>query len=243
MIVDAFGSSEALGMGSVGDEGPRAQTAKFTRSARHQGDHRGRPRGAAGLGRDRHGAVGGWQPVGYYKDEAKSAATFIMFEGERYSFPGDYAMVEADGSLTLLGRGSLHQHRRREGLPRGGRGGAANPPAAVPRCALVGGGPGGSSRLSSLAAGSKTSPEDLIAHTKSSWPTTRRPRRSCSWTTCLGRRTARPTTRRPTGGPRRGGGYVVANALPEEVDHLLDPLLLQVLRQHRVALAVRTPRR
>ena len=52
-------------------------------------------------------AVGGWQPVGYYKDEAKTAATFITFEGERYSVPGDYATVEADGTLTLLGRGSV----------------------------------------------------------------------------------------------------------------------------------------
>ncbi len=52
-------------------------------------------------------AVGGWQPVGYYKDEAKTATTFLTFEGRRYSVPGDYAQVEADGSLTLLGRGSV----------------------------------------------------------------------------------------------------------------------------------------
>ena len=52
-------------------------------------------------------AVGGYQPIGYYKDPEKSAATFITFEGKRYSVPGDYATVEADGSLTLLGRGSV----------------------------------------------------------------------------------------------------------------------------------------
>ena len=52
-------------------------------------------------------AVGGHQPLGYYKDPDKTAATFIEFEGRRYSCPGDYAMVEADGSLTLLGRGSV----------------------------------------------------------------------------------------------------------------------------------------
>jgi fatty-acyl-CoA synthase len=52
-------------------------------------------------------AVGGYVPVGYYKDPEKSAATFIEFEGKRYSCPGDYATVEADGSLTLLGRGSV----------------------------------------------------------------------------------------------------------------------------------------
>ena len=45
-------------------------------------------------------------PLGYYKDEAKSAATFRTFDGVRYSIPGDFATVEADGSITLLGRGS-----------------------------------------------------------------------------------------------------------------------------------------
>ena len=45
-------------------------------------------------------------PEGYYKDEKKSAETFKEFEGVRYSFPGDYALVEADGTITLLGRGS-----------------------------------------------------------------------------------------------------------------------------------------
>jgi fatty-acyl-CoA synthase len=49
---------------------------------------------------------GGMVPLGYYKDEAKSAATFKTFNGTRYSIPGDFATVEADGSVTLLGRGS-----------------------------------------------------------------------------------------------------------------------------------------
>ena len=52
-------------------------------------------------------AVGGSTPIGYYKDEAKSAATFVEIDGRRYSMPGDYATVEADGTLTLLGRGSV----------------------------------------------------------------------------------------------------------------------------------------
>jgi fatty-acyl-CoA synthase len=52
-------------------------------------------------------AVGGHQPIGYYKDPEKTARTFIEFEGKRYSCPGDYAMVEADGTLSLLGRGSV----------------------------------------------------------------------------------------------------------------------------------------
>ena len=54
------------------------------------------------------GVVGVPRPtaVGYFKDEAKSEATFRVVDGVLYSFPGDWATVGADGSLTLLGRGS-----------------------------------------------------------------------------------------------------------------------------------------
>jgi 3-oxocholest-4-en-26-oate---CoA ligase len=108
MIVDAFSSSEALGMGqSVSTAAGSSTTAKFTVGENTKvitDDGRAVEPGSGETGRV---AVGGWQPVGYYKDEAKSAATFIMFEGKRYSVPGDYATVEADGSLTLLGRGSV----------------------------------------------------------------------------------------------------------------------------------------
>ncbi|MGV0790305.1 acyl-CoA synthetase [Mycolicibacterium sp. XJ1819] len=45
-------------------------------------------------------------PVGYYKDEKKTAETFKTFNGIRYAIPGDYATVEADGTVTMLGRGS-----------------------------------------------------------------------------------------------------------------------------------------
>jgi 3-oxocholest-4-en-26-oate---CoA ligase len=48
----------------------------------------------------------GHVPVGYYKDEVKSAATFKEINGIRYAMPGDYATVEADGTVTMLGRGS-----------------------------------------------------------------------------------------------------------------------------------------
>ncbi len=46
-------------------------------------------------------------PVGYYKDEKKTAETFRTINGVRYSIPGDYAQVEADGTVTMLGRGSV----------------------------------------------------------------------------------------------------------------------------------------
>jgi fatty-acyl-CoA synthase len=46
-------------------------------------------------------------PLGYYKDEAKTAATFVTdADGVRWSVPGDHARIEADGTITLLGRGS-----------------------------------------------------------------------------------------------------------------------------------------
>jgi acyl-CoA synthetase (AMP-forming)/AMP-acid ligase II len=45
-------------------------------------------------------------PLGYYQDPEKTAATFPTIDGVRYSVPGDYARLEADGQITLLGRGS-----------------------------------------------------------------------------------------------------------------------------------------
>ncbi len=59
-------------------------------------------------GSEEIGLIGtsGLVPVGYYKDEQKSAETFREVNGVRYSFPGDYAKLERDGTITLLGRGS-----------------------------------------------------------------------------------------------------------------------------------------
>jgi acyl-CoA synthetase (AMP-forming)/AMP-acid ligase II len=108
MIIDAFSSSEAVGMGqSISTAGGASSTAKFVVGENTKvitEDGRAVEPGSGEIGRV---AVGGFQPIGYYKDEAKTAATFITFEGKRYSCPGDFATVEADGSLTLLGRGSV----------------------------------------------------------------------------------------------------------------------------------------
>jgi acyl-CoA synthetase (AMP-forming)/AMP-acid ligase II len=57
------------------------------------------------------GAVGrlarsGSVPLGYYKDPEKSARTFVEIDGTRYSVPGDFARIEPDHKVTLLGRGS-----------------------------------------------------------------------------------------------------------------------------------------
>ena len=108
MIVDAFSSSEAVGMGhSVSSASGGAATAKFslgTNTKVFDDDLQEVIPGSGTIGRV---AVGGHQPIGYYKDPEKSAATFVEVAGKRYSIPGDFATVEADGSITLLGRGSV----------------------------------------------------------------------------------------------------------------------------------------
>jgi len=46
-------------------------------------------------------------PLGYYNDPERSALVFFEHDGKRYSIPGDFATVEEDGQVTLLGRGSI----------------------------------------------------------------------------------------------------------------------------------------
>jgi acyl-CoA synthetase (AMP-forming)/AMP-acid ligase II len=46
-------------------------------------------------------------PVGYYKDPEKTAATFLIGDGERWGVPGDLATLEEDGSITVFGRGAM----------------------------------------------------------------------------------------------------------------------------------------
>ena len=108
LIVDAFSSSEAIGMGqSISSAGVDSGTAKFKGGEFTKvftEDLREVEPGSGEIGRV---AVGGFQPIGYYKDPEKTAATFLEVDGKRYSVPGDFATVEADGSITLLGRGSV----------------------------------------------------------------------------------------------------------------------------------------
>jgi acyl-CoA synthetase (AMP-forming)/AMP-acid ligase II len=66
-------------------------------------DDDGRPAAPGTIGRL---GRGGHVPLGYYKDEAKTAAMIVEVDGERYALPGDLARVEEDGTLTLLGRGN-----------------------------------------------------------------------------------------------------------------------------------------
>ncbi|HUQ39179.1 MAG TPA: acyl-CoA synthetase [Acidimicrobiales bacterium] len=108
LCVDAFSSSEALGMGqSVSSAAGATKTAKFALGQNARvvtEDGRDVEPGSGEIGMV---AVKGRTPVGYYKDPEKSERTFRVIDGQRYSIPGDYATVEADGTLKLLGRGSV----------------------------------------------------------------------------------------------------------------------------------------
>ncbi len=108
MLHDAFSSSEAIGIGqSVSTAGNPAGTAKFVLGERSRVIDEDGHDVVPGSGQVGRVAIGGHTPIGYYKDPDKSAATFVTIDGRRYSMPGDFATVEADGTLSLLGRGSV----------------------------------------------------------------------------------------------------------------------------------------
>jgi acyl-CoA synthetase (AMP-forming)/AMP-acid ligase II len=109
LLADGYGSSET---------GIQASN-RFSGEAGGAGGSRFTPADAVVLDEDTlepvapgSGVVGrvaraGRTPVGYYKDEAKTKATFLERDGRRWALTGDSAVVEEDGAITLLGRGSL----------------------------------------------------------------------------------------------------------------------------------------
>jgi 3-oxocholest-4-en-26-oate---CoA ligase len=105
---DSLGSSEGVGFANaITTADSKGETAKFSVGPDTKvftDDGREVKPGSGEVG---NLAVGGHIPVGYYKDPEKTAATFRVVDGKRYSIPGDYATVEADGTITLLGRGSV----------------------------------------------------------------------------------------------------------------------------------------
>ena len=106
-LADSFGSSEAVGFGlSMMTADGEVDTAKFKIGDNVKvftPDGREIPPGAGEVGMIARGEP---IPEGYYKDQAKTDATFRTFGGVRYSIPGDFCTVEEDGTITLLGRGS-----------------------------------------------------------------------------------------------------------------------------------------
>ena len=108
VLIDFLNSSEASGMGrAISSKGRANPSARFKLGKNAfviDADNQPVLPGSGVAGRI---AVGGNVPLGYYGDPEKSAATFPVINGIRCAVPGDFALVEADGSITLLGRGSV----------------------------------------------------------------------------------------------------------------------------------------
>ncbi|MFT7243785.1 MAG: acyl-CoA synthetase (AMP-forming)/AMP-acid ligase II [Candidatus Azotimanducaceae bacterium] len=107
VLGDGFSSSEAIGLGSsVMTKDETIEVAKFSLGPNCKVFTEEGREVKAGSGERGMIAVSGFLPDGYYKDQEKTDKTFKVIDGVRYSIPGDFVEVEADGSLTLLGRGS-----------------------------------------------------------------------------------------------------------------------------------------
>jgi 3-oxocholest-4-en-26-oate---CoA ligase len=101
-ILDSFGASETGANGSVDvtDKGPKFRMNEWTTVIGDDFE-------VVGVGETGMLARRGHVPLGYYKDESKTAATFVTAsDGTRWAIPGDKAIREADGTITVLGRGS-----------------------------------------------------------------------------------------------------------------------------------------
>jgi fatty-acyl-CoA synthase len=108
VLQDSFGSSEAVGFGL--EITTRASTVRLGRFRIGPSCKVFTPDGAEvepGSGVAGYIARSGPIPLGYYKDERKTAETFKVYQGRRWSIPGDWCTVNADGTLDLLGRGSV----------------------------------------------------------------------------------------------------------------------------------------
>jgi acyl-CoA synthetase (AMP-forming)/AMP-acid ligase II len=107
LVVDGYGASETGGQGQsvvvAGADVPTVPTFRVGEDTQVL-DVDLRPAGVGVVGRlARRGHI----PIGYYKDPVKTAETFPVVDGVRWAVPGDHAIVEPDGSITLLGRGSV----------------------------------------------------------------------------------------------------------------------------------------
>ena len=83
-----------------------AETAKFELGAEHESctdDGREVVPGIGEIGRSRCAAA---RRSATTRTRPSRRGRSSTIDGERYSIPGDYATVEADGTVTLLGRGS-----------------------------------------------------------------------------------------------------------------------------------------
>ena len=108
LVVDGYGASETGGQGqsvsvaggeiAIGAPVPVSPTTRSCSATTCGPSPTASSGGSPGAGRI---------PLGYYKDPEKTAATFPVVDGVRWSVPGDHAVVDDDGMITLLGRGSV----------------------------------------------------------------------------------------------------------------------------------------
>ncbi len=107
LVVDGYGASETGGQGQsvvvAGGEVPPTPRFRVGDDTQVLGPDL-RPAGVGVIGRlARRGHI----PLGYYNDPVKTAETFPVVDSVRWAVPGDHAVVEPDGTITLLGRGSV----------------------------------------------------------------------------------------------------------------------------------------
>ncbi len=108
VLQDSFGASEAVGFGtSIMANGMETTTAKFEIGVHCKVFTEDEREVVPGSGEPGFIARSGNIPLGYYKDKEKSAKTFKTINGVLYSVPGDWCTVDVDGTITLLGRGSV----------------------------------------------------------------------------------------------------------------------------------------
>lgn len=106
-INDSFGSTETGYNGSAKPGTNAKDGLKFAiheRTAVFDDDLKPVEPGSGKVGRV---AQKGHIPLGYYNDPVKTAKTFVEIDGVRWVMPGDMAMVEEDGTMHFLGRGSI----------------------------------------------------------------------------------------------------------------------------------------
>src|SRR5207237_2707639 len=107
-ILEGMGSSESPAQAvavstRAGGVAPSLTFAPKAETIVVDDDLRPVPPGSGVVGRL---ATRGRVPLGYHKDPARSARTFVDIDGARWSLPGDMATIDADGTVHLLGRGS-----------------------------------------------------------------------------------------------------------------------------------------
>ncbi len=111
ICADSYGSSEGIGYGvAMAASGTENIPARFVHDGRTTlidvDEDSGETRLIRHPGQAGRVARSGPLPRGYWKDPEKSARTFVTVDGQRYTMPGDWGVLEPDGSITLLGRGS-----------------------------------------------------------------------------------------------------------------------------------------